>query len=52
MLYPAVKEQLAESNKCHISCGQSSFEDGECGGQNHFSAYEACMCFLCSETRP
>nr|XP_022300472.1 uncharacterized protein LOC111108695 [Crassostrea virginica] len=23
------------------SCGQSSFEDGECGGQNHFSAYEA-----------
>nr|XP_019928677.2 uncharacterized protein LOC109620514 [Crassostrea gigas] len=36
------RRNLDQSDKCNITCSPSSFEDGECGGQGHFSAYEEC----------
>eukprot|EP00105_Crassostrea_gigas_P007265 XP_011421455.1 PREDICTED: uncharacterized protein LOC105324096 [Crassostrea gigas] len=37
-----VLSDLDQSNRCDVTCSPSSFEDGECGGQDHFSAYEEC----------
>eukprot|EP00105_Crassostrea_gigas_P036642 XP_019920790.1 PREDICTED: uncharacterized protein LOC109617102 [Crassostrea gigas] len=37
-----VLSDLDLSDRCNVTCSPSSFEDGECGGQGHFSAYEEC----------
>lgn len=52
-----VRSDLGQSDRCNITCSPSSFEDGECGGQGHFSAYTeykpqgrllAGLCLICS----
>lgn len=34
------RRNIDQSDKCNVTCSRSSFEEGECGGQDHFSAYE------------
>lgn len=34
------RRNIDQSDKCNVTCSPSSFEEGECGGQDHFSAYE------------